>query len=139
VTLQVLDASVATKWFIANEPGRVEALRLLDDVRDSPSSFAVPELFFAEMLAVLVRLLGDDGAAVREFIDALQDLGFERIGQGRELLARAADLACAHGLTGYDAVYAASAQLTGGLWLTADQKAHRRIQRLHISKAVCLP
>jgi predicted nucleic acid-binding protein len=137
VTLQILDASVAIKWFVANEAGRTEAITILDQVRDSPARFAVPELFFNEMLAVLIRLLGDDAAAVRRYLGALQDLGFERIGNGRNLLARAADLACRYALTGYDAMYAASAQLAGGIWLTADLRAHRKIQRLRISKAVC--
>jgi len=99
--------------------------------------FAVPELFFNEMLAVLTRLAGGDAAAVRTYLDALQDLGFERIGNGRELLACAADLACAHGLTGYDALYVATAKLTGGCWLTADGRAHRKIRHLRVSKLVC--
>jgi predicted nucleic acid-binding protein len=139
VTLQVIDASVAIKWFVPHEAGAAEAIAILDQVRDSPAGFVVPELFFSEMLAVLVRLLGRDAAAVGLYLDALQDLGFERIGNGRELLARAAELACAHGLTGYDAVYAASAQLIGGYWLTADVKAHRKVRHLRISKAVCQP
>ena len=91
------------------------------------------------MLAVLARLLGRDTAALQRYLNDLQDLGFERIGNGREFLTRAADLACAQGLTGYDAVYAASAQLTGGCWLTADLKAHRKVRHLRISKAVCQP
>jgi predicted nucleic acid-binding protein len=104
VSLEILDASVAIKWFVAEEPGRAEALRILDRVRDAPQGFAVPELFFDEMLAVLVRLAGDDATAVRGYIDALQDLGLERIGNGREMLARAAEIACTYGLTGYDAI-----------------------------------
>ena len=139
MTLRVLDASVAIKWFVPHETGAIEAIAILDEIRDSPAEFAVPELFFNEMLAVLARLLGRDAAAVRQYLDDLQDLGFERIGNGRELLARAAALACAHGLTGDDAVYAASAQLTGGCWWTADLKAHRKVRHLRISKAVCQP
>jgi len=137
VKLQILDASVAIKWFVANEAGRSEALQILDEVRDMPSHFAVPELFFNEMLAVLVRLLGGDSASLQMYLDAIQDLGLERIGNGREILACAGNIACRHGLAGYDAVYAASAQLTAGCWLTADVKAHRKIQRLKISRAVC--
>jgi predicted nucleic acid-binding protein len=139
VTLLVLDASVAIKWFVPSEPGAAEAIEILDRIRDSPADFVVPELFFNEMLAVLTRLVGRDGATVCSYLDALQDLGFERLGNGRKLLARAAELACAHHLTGYDAVYAASAQLLGGCWLTADGKAHRRIRRLRLSKLVCQP
>lgn len=138
MSIQVLDASVAIKWFLADEPGRDEALAFLDQVRDDPVRFVVPELFFNEMLAVLARLLGKDSSALRAYLDALQDLGFERIGNGRELLAAAADLACGFGLTGYDSIYAATAQLVGGEWVTADAKAHKKIQRLRISRVVCL-
>ena len=53
--LQILDASVAIKWFVANEAGRTEAITILDQVRDSPTRFAVPELFFNEMLASRTR------------------------------------------------------------------------------------
>jgi len=136
VSLQILDASVAIKWFV-DEPGHKEALAILDEVCDRPTHFAVPELFFNEMLAVLARLVGRDCAALHGYVEALQDLGFERIGNGRELLAAAADIACRFGLTGYDSIYAASAQLVGGHWLTADTKAHRKIQRLRISRVVC--
>jgi predicted nucleic acid-binding protein len=137
VTLQIVDASVAIKWFVPAEAGRPEALAILDRVRDSPSAFAVPELFFNEMLAVLTRLAGRNAATARSAIEALQDLGFERIGNGRELLACSVDLACRYGLTGYDALYVASAKLTRGLWLTADARAHQKIQRLRLSKLVC--
>lgn len=135
--LQIIDASVAIKWFVPGEAGREAALGILDRVRDVPAEFAVPELFFNEMLAVLTRLAGRDGAAVRSYLDALQDLGFERIGNGRELLGCAADLACSYGLTGYDALYAATAKLTAGCWLTADERAHRKIRHLRLSKLVC--
>lgn len=137
MTLLIVDASVAIKWFVPGEVGREEALGILDRVRDAPAEFAVPELFFNEMLAVLTRLARRENAAVRSYLDALQDLGFARIGNGRELLACAADLACTHGLTGYDALYAATAKLTRGCWLTADARAHRMIRHLRLSKIVC--
>lgn len=137
MTPQVLDASVAIKWFVEGEPGRAEAIDLLDRIRDDPSAFVVPELFFNEMLAVLARLVGSDGDALRGHLEALQDLGLERIGNGRELIARASGIASRYGLSGYDAIYAACADLTGGCWLTADLRAHRRIQRLRLSRAVC--
>ena len=135
--LQVLDASVAIKWFVEGETGRSEAIDVLDRIRDDPSAFVVPELFFNEMLAVLARLVGSDGAALRGHLEALQDLGMERVGNGRELIARASDIASRYRLSGYDSIYAACADLTGGCWLTADLRAHRRIQNLRISRVVC--
>ena len=137
--MHVLDASVAIKWFVADEVGRDEALSILDDVRDSPRQFAVPELFYNEMLALLARLLKrDDAALLQAYVGALQDLGFERIGNGRELLSCAAEIASQYRLSGYDAIYAASANLVGGQWLTADRRAHNKVRHLRISKAVCL-
>lgn len=133
----VLDASVAIKWFVEGETGRAEALELLDRIRDDPGPFVVPELFFNEMLAVLARLSGGDGAALRGHLEALQDLGMERVGNGRELIARAAAIASRYRLSGYDSIYAACADLMRGCWLTADLRAHRRIQRLKVSQAVC--
>jgi len=97
----------------------------------------VPELFFNEMLAVLARLVRSDGSALRGHLEALQDLGMERVGNGRELISKASGIASRYRLSGYDSIYAACADLTGGCWLTADLRAHRRIQRLKISRAIC--
>lgn len=135
--LHILDASVAIKWYAADESGRGEALELLEDFKNRPKAYAVPELFFNEMLAVLVRLQPSDQAAVHQQLEDLQDLGIQRVGNGRQLLAEACTLATEHKITGYDATYAATARLTKGLWLTADSKAHERIKALKISKLVC--
>jgi predicted nucleic acid-binding protein len=137
VTPQVLDASVAIKWFVEDETGRAEAIAVLDRIRDDPGAFVVPELFFNEMLAVLARLAGGDGDTLRGHVEALPDLGMERVGNGRELISRASDIASRYRLSGYDSIYAACADLIGGCWLTADLRAHRRVQRLKISRAVC--
>jgi predicted nucleic acid-binding protein len=105
---------------------------LLDEIEASPSEFAVPELFFNEMLSVLCRLL-DSPAKVIDYMNALQDLGLHRIGNGRELLTAAANLAKEYSITGYDAVYAACAELTSGVWITADQSAHDRLTSARLS------
>jgi len=132
VTLRIVDASVAVKWFVREEEGKRAAMELLGEIEASPAGFAVPELFFNEMLAVLCRLLEDPAETV-DYMNALQDLGLHRIGNGRELLATAAGLAKNHGVTGYDAVYAACAKLTGGVWLTADTTAHGRLASTGLS------
>lgn len=130
--LMVIDASIAIKWFITEEEKRDEALAILDTIQSSPHLFFVPELFFNEMLAVFCRLLKDP-ATITRYLYILENLGFQRIGNGNELLRAAAHLAVKHNLTGYDAVYAASAKLIGGSWITADARAHKRIMSLKIS------
>lgn len=134
-TLTVIDASVAIKWFVNEELQQEEALSVLDQIQSAPQNFFVPELFFNEMLSVLCKLLKDE-TEVQPHLQSLENLGLTRIGNGSELLALAAKIAIQHNLTGYDAIYAATAKLTGAKWLTADRQAHKRIIAMGISKSL---
>lgn len=128
----VIDASVAAKWFV-DEPGSEAARSILLDVRDGPSWFSVPELFFVEMLGVLSRM-AESEEQLKQLLTILEDLGFARLALGHETLRRAAELAYSWGLSAYDAVYAATADLLDGQWLTADARAHEKIASLGISR-----
>jgi predicted nucleic acid-binding protein len=126
--LTIIDTSIAVKWFIADdEPKRPEALSVLERICAEPHRFAVPELFFNEMLAVFCRLLNHP-SGIREYMHNLEQLGWERIGNGSQLLEKAAELAKEFHLSGYDAVFAASAALVEGVWLTADEVAARKLR-----------
>lgn len=135
MTIEIIDASVAVKWFVDGEGGASGALAILDRIEANPREFAVPELFFNEILAVLCRRIREE-ARVRRTLEILQNLGWRRLGNGSELLAAAVNLAKERGLSGYDAIYAACAKLTGGVWLTADERAHKKITSLRISRFV---
>ena len=126
--ITVVDASVALKWFVADEPLVDEAARVLDEIERDPSPYLVPELFMNELLAVLCRLPGRP-AKVQEAMALVEALGLTRVGNGHDLLARAADLAGRWRLSGYDAVYVALAASCDGVWLTADARAARRVDR----------
>lgn len=128
----VIDASVAAKWFV-DEPDSDAARAVLLDLRDGPSWFSVPELFFVEMLSVLSRMTESE-EQLKQLLGILEDLGFARLALGHEILERAAELAYSWGLSAYDAVYAATADLLGGQWLTADTRAHEKIASLGISR-----
>ena len=132
----IIDASVAIKWFVKDERGKSQAMTVLDKVRESPSDFAVPELFFNEMHAMLVRLTPKDANSTKDYLRALEGLGLHRLGNGHELLATAIDLASEYKLTGYDAIYAAYAKLTGGIGITADASTHRKIKKLKLSQTL---
>lgn len=125
----VLDASVALKWFVGDEPLAREAIGVLDAIERDPSGYIVPDLFMNELVAVLSRLPDATAARVQEAIGLVEGLGIARVGNGHELLSVAADLACTWKLSGYDAVYVALAVLEQGVWLTADARAARRVQR----------
>ena len=125
----VLDASVALKWFAAGEPLKDAALEVLDHLQEQPGQYLVPELFINEMLAVLCRLPGATTANVREALRLTESLGLRRVATGHELAARAVEFALSWRLSGYDAVYVALAALTGGIWLTADERAAARVKQ----------
>ena len=133
--MTVLDASVALKWFVEDEPLVDEARTVLDAIGEDPAPYAIPELFMNELLAVLARLPGANAERVQKALDLVESLGLARIGNGHELLAAAAGFACDWGLSGYDAVYVALASLTSGVWLTADARAAAKVRRKGL---VCL-
>lgn len=133
--IQIIDASVALKWFVREEPGRDEALACLEEIKNDPRSFAVPELFFEEILSIFCRIVSSAKTAV-EYLNLLQDLGMARFANGRKTLETAAHLAKKFGLTGYDAIYVANARLVDGIWITADKKAHLKLVPLKISRLI---
>ena len=132
----VLDASVAIKWFVKDEPLVAEAQRVLSEIQENPAAFVVPELFMNELLAVLCRMRPGRASRVREALGLVEALGIERVANGHELLALAADLSRRWRLSGYDAVYAALASLVDGVWLTADARAARRVGAEGLAKVL---
>lgn len=132
--IQVIDASVAIKWFV-REQDQEKAILLLESIQDTPQDFVVPELFFNEMLAVLCRI-EKDAQKIQRHLYLLENLGLERVGNGSELLSLAAQLSVQCSLSGYDAIYAATAKLLNGIWITADAKAHQKILHLKISTLI---
>ncbi len=133
--LTIIDASVAVKWFLQGEVGREAALIVLDKIKDKPSFYAVPDLFFSEMLHVLCRIFSDAGE-IEDYVSSLLDLGINVLRTGKETLLLAITFAKKNGLSGYDAIYAANAKLVKGVWLTADQQAHRKIASLNFSRCL---
>jgi predicted nucleic acid-binding protein len=131
--IAVLDASVAIKWFAPDrEAGDVAAVRVLREVVAHPTRFAVPELFFYEMLAVLCRRMRQATDA-RAAYARLARLGLRRVRLDDRLVQRATRLAYERRLGGYDACYAALAAEVRGVWLTFDRAAHARLTGMGIS------
>jgi predicted nucleic acid-binding protein len=122
----VIDTSVAVKWFVQHEKKKEQADQILSQIEKNPNYFIVPELFFNEMLAVFCKL-SKDPAVITNNMELLSHIGIQRIGNGRDLISEAADLACRFSLTGYDAIFAATAKLLNAVWITADEKAYKKI------------
>lgn len=122
---EVIDASVAIKWFV-DEADREAALEVLERVIDKPRRFGVPELFFFELAHVFNRLIAAPTAKQIELFDAVLNLGVHRFAATPELTARMRGYQ-ALGLSGYDAAYVAVAAMTRGVWLTYDKKAAKLV------------
>lgn len=127
----VIDASVAVRWFIEDE-NHPHADEVLEKAVRYPENFAVPELFAFEVYSVLQRVHPDALKAFTNGVIPLLQGGIFRQPMTKTLAA-AAQAYVKIGLTGYDACYAALAKQLRGRWLTFDQKAHRRIERLKVS------
>ncbi len=123
--IQIIDASVALKW-VHEESGSERAREVLFDLQEHPKAFAVPELFYFEMEAILLRLF--IASKVSSIMDGLIRLGIYRYNMDLELAQETAALAEKYKLTGYDASYVALATLLKGKWITFDHKASVRLQ-----------
>jgi predicted nucleic acid-binding protein len=127
----IIDASVALRWLIEDE-NHPHADEVLEKAVQYPHYFAVPELFAFEVYSVLQRVHPN---ALKAFTGAIMPLlqgGVFRQPMTKSL-AVGAEPFVKLGLTGYDACYAALAKQMRGRWLTFDQRAHQRIEKLKMS------
>ena len=68
----VLDASVAVRWFVSEE-AHPHADAVLERLLEAPELFAVPELFYYEVHAVLARVRPDHASVYADgFLPATQ-------------------------------------------------------------------
>src|SRR5512140_644778 len=126
----VVDASVGVKLFL-DETGSDEAERLFGLLgRDPPHVIAVPDLFFIECANVFRsrvhrHLMSAEQA--REAFRILRALPLQTVASP-DLAPLALDLALTHGLSVYDATYAALAERLGAPLVTADGKLARKLE-----------
>ena len=130
--VEVIDASVAIKWFI-EEKGRPAALGILAKVLATPESFCVPELFFFELANIFNRLLPHASAEQVALFEKIFELGIPRFSMTTALF-RELQYFQSIGLSGYDAAYVALAKDMNGKWITFDAKAHKKIARFNLSR-----
>jgi len=103
----VVDASVALKWFLADEEARDESLALLRSISDANRP-VVPWLWFYEIgnaLTVAVRRKRIAPEQLYEILEMLEQMPIDIDAADRIALLRLPHLARKHGLTTYDAAY----------------------------------
>ncbi len=115
----VLDASVAVA-IVRDEDGGAAHLDALRDAARHGERILVPELFWLEVVNVLLRRHRWTADDVVRAIEMLDGLGVDTVATERPAVLLALDLACAHDLTAYDAAYLALAAIEGADLLTLD-------------------
>ena len=117
----VVDSSVAVKWFVRDgEQGVEEAMALLEDHRARKRVLAAPSHLVLEVLNALRwrgLAAGELGAVARSLLGMRLELV-----PSQALAVSAAELSVAHGLTVYDAAFAALALELDSELVTADRR-----------------
>ena len=126
MTVFVIDASVAAKWFLppSGEPLAEEAFQLLAGYAEGRFRFAVPDLFWAECANILWRAVRQDRCtrgAAEEAILALQARSLPTT-SSLELLEEAFSIAATFRRTVYDGLYVALAVRLKADLVTADAR-----------------
>jgi predicted nucleic acid-binding protein len=124
VTVFVIDASVAAKWFLpsAGEPLAEEALRLLGGYAEGQFRFVVPDLFWVECANVMWKAVRQGRwtrSEAEEAILILKDRSLPTT-PSLELLEDAFTIAATFRRSVYDSLYVALALRSKAEMVTAD-------------------
>lgn len=126
MSLIVVDASVATKWFLPEngEALAEQALAWLDKYDNKEVRFVVPDLFYVEIASAIWKAVRV-GRISRSFGDQALVLLIQReivTVPSLELLDSAYQIATSHQRTVYDSLYVALAVQTKTQLITADER-----------------
>lgn len=118
----VLDASAALAVLLG-EAGSAAVRTALE--QRVGGQLIVLDLFWLEVVNVLIRRHGWDPDAVVEALRELDELGIDTVAQDRPLLLASLELASSRGITVYDAAHLALAEAADGDLLTLDDRLGR--------------
>jgi predicted nucleic acid-binding protein len=110
----VVDASVAVKWHLEDEPNVPEALTVLDDYQNGQINLLAPEQIRYEVPAAIrtaVLRSRKSPAEGREQVDAFLSLPLRTV-RSSSLILRAYDLSLAFNCSLYDGLYVALAEVS---------------------------
>ncbi|MBI5194582.1 MAG: type II toxin-antitoxin system VapC family toxin [Nitrospirae bacterium] len=136
MTIAVIDASVAIKWFFTEEDGEpytAEAYSLLSRIVSGNLKAIVPVLFFSECANVLwkaCRLRGFPNEAATEALNNLLLINLE-VFNDKEFIDIALKLSIKHNRPVYDCLYLAIAEVSSLDLITADEKFYNALKGLY--------
>jgi predicted nucleic acid-binding protein len=128
----VIDASVALKWYLADEEDGQSALRLLDDYVFDRMAFVAPALLEFEMasgLAIAKRRGRMHRKDMLTAMDGFSGLGIE-LRTLTPLFPKILDYCDRYNLSAYDASYVALAEDEKIPLVTADKKLLNSVRKL---------
>jgi predicted nucleic acid-binding protein len=120
---QVIDASVAVKWF-AEEQFTKKALEIKSALVSGAAGIIVPELIFLEVMNAL-RYKKFEEKTLIGANETLWNIGLKVEKTTGLLINKAISLAKKYNLTIYDAIYVATAQFHGAPFVTADSTLYK--------------
>jgi predicted nucleic acid-binding protein len=126
VSVVIVDASVAVKWFLPENGESLvnQAIALLDAYEEEKVQFVVPDLFYVEIASAIWKAVRT-GRVSRAFADRALVLVHQRefpTVAALKLLDEAFQIASNHGRTVYDCLYVALAIQTNSQLITADER-----------------
>jgi predicted nucleic acid-binding protein len=122
----ILDTSIVVSWFFTDEINHVESLSVLHHLGLKSDRYFVPGLFYSELIHVLARKSGNDISFVKDAVKKVMSLGLRQLTLSESILESIVSWSC-KGLSGYDATFVALAEDLGGIWLTADIPAAKKV------------
>lgn len=125
----VLDAGVAAKWYLADEPLGGQAIEVFRGFQNGDTGLMVPDLFWPEFGNVIWKAVRQQRIEIEDAKRAITSLAGEVIPTvpSQPLLSTAFAIACSHGRTVYDSIYVALALEAGREFLTADERMVRAL------------
>lgn len=131
----VIDTSALVRLFVPDGPVHAEAEAAFRRVATGADAILAPQLMLAEAANVLLHkqrrgeLSADE---LRELLTAVEALPI-RYCEHESLLLPAADLALAHGLSAYDALYLALAERHAAKLLTCDEQLDKVARQIGLA------
>jgi predicted nucleic acid-binding protein len=125
LSLLVLDASVAAKWFLLDEePFKDRAMQLLAQSQEGKVDFVIPDLFWAELGNVLYKAVRQGRSSAPDAEESLRRARYLALPTfpSEELAVSAFVIAQKHKRSFYDSIYVALAVAKNATLVTADEK-----------------